>query len=142
MNKATLNPIEVVATDEKMSRKLFERLRWGDRPVCPHCNSMTTYKLTPKATSKQPVREGVFKCGNCRKQFSVTVGTIFERSHIPLSIWIKAITKLCQSAEGITSYALHKLLGITYKSARLIEERLRYATAQPRLATLLLRQSS
>jgi transposase-like protein len=136
------NPVHVVASDERMSRKLFERLRWGDRPVCPHCGSTNSYRLTAKPTSKQPVREGVYKCANCRKQFTVTVGTIFERSHIPLGIWIKAIASLCESVEGITSYALHRLLGITYKSARLIEERIRHAIAQPRLESLLMRQSS
>jgi len=141
MNKIQ-HPIQTVASDEQLSRKLLEQLRWGEHPVCPHCGSTINYRLKPKPSSKQPVREGVYKCANCRKQFTVTVGTIFERSHIPLGIWIKAINKLCESAEGITSYALHRLLGITYKSARLIEMRLRHAIEQPRFAGLLVRQNS
>ena len=134
------DPLTVIASDEKLSRRLLERLRWGTTTICPHCGSTKYYRLKAKATSKKPVREGVFKCSNCRKQFTVTVGTIFERSHIPLNIWVEAITKLCESAEGIGSYGLHRLLGITYKSARFIEERLRYAMGQPVLERMLTRR--
>jgi len=61
-------------------------MRWGkDGAVCPHCGGSDPYKLTPKATSKKPGRKGLYKCRACRKQFTVTVGTIFEDSHIPIS---------------------------------------------------------
>ena len=76
-------------------------MRWGQNgAVCPHCGGADPYKLTPKATSKKPGRKGLYKCRACRKQFTVTVGTVFEDSRIPLSKWLLAIHLLASSQEG------------------------------------------
>ncbi len=80
--------------DEDKARGLLESLLWPDGAVCPHCKNhkeKPIYKLVPKAESKSPARKGVHKCGACRKQFTVTVGTIFEDSHLPISKWLMAI---------------------------------------------------
>jgi len=79
------------------------------------------------------MRKGVYKCKNreCRKQFTVTVGTIFEGSHIPLSTWLVATNLLCSSKKGMSAHQLHRMLGITYKTAWFMAHRIRYAMIQP-----------
>jgi len=114
-------------SDEDRARELLETLRWPDGAKCPHCGEAEPYKLQPKATSKRPGRKGLYKCRKCRKQFTVTVGTIFEDSHIPISTWLQAIFILCSSKKSVSAHQLHRMLGITYKSAWFMAHRLRYA---------------
>lgn len=82
-------------------------------------------------------RKGAYKCKDCRKQFTVTVGTIFEGSHIPLHKWLMAIHLLCASKKGMSAHQLHRLLGITYKSAWFMAHRIREAIRQEPLASKL-----
>src|SRR5438874_10352752 len=84
-------------SDNDRARELLESLRWPKGPICPHCKAADVYKLSAKADSKSPVRKGVYKCAQCRKQFTVTVGTVFEDSHIPIATWLQAIFILCSS---------------------------------------------
>src|SRR5687768_10479359 len=117
-------------SDEDAARELLEQMRWGaDGAVCPHCGGAEPYKLTPKATSKKPGRKGLYKCRACRKQFTVTVGTIFEDSHIPISKWLLAIHLLASSKKGMSAHQLHRMLGVTYRSAWFMAHRLRHAMA-------------
>ena len=117
-------------SDEDAARALLEEMRWGTSgAVCPHCGGADPYKLTPKATSKKPGRKGLYKCKACRKQFTVTVGTIFEDSHIPISKWLLALHLLASSKKGISAHQLHRNLGISYKGAWFMAMRLRYAMA-------------
>jgi transposase-like protein len=110
----------------------LESLRWPNGPVCPHCGEFerTPYRLK-SATRK------LWKCAACRKQFTVTVGTIFEGSHIPLNKWLLAFYLLCSSKKGMSAHQLHRMLGITYKSAWFMAHRIRYAMEQPAFQTLL-----
>jgi transposase-like protein len=98
---------------------------------------VSAYALKAKEGSTKPVRKGVYKCKDCRKQFTVTVGTIFEGSHIPLHKWLMAIHFLCASKKGMSSHQLHRLLGITYKSAWFMTHRIREAMRQEPLASKL-----
>lgn len=116
--------------DEDKARRLIERLRWPEGPVCPHCESTEVYRLTAKSGSKSPVRKGVLKCKKCRKQFTVTVDTIFEGSHIKLTKWLMAINLFCSSKKGISAHQLHRMIGVTYKSAWFMAYRIRYAITQ------------
>jgi transposase-like protein len=134
--KSTLN--KDIFLNEDKAREYLERLRWPNGAICPHCGSVGAYKLQPKADSKKPVRNGVWKCKACRKQFTVTVGTIFEDSHIPLYQWLSAIQFLCSSKKGMSAHQLHRMLHITYKSAWFMAHRIRYAMGQPPLAEKLL----
>ena len=129
MNAADLNLIDLAPyiADADKARELFEQLRWKDGVVCPHCESTEAYKLTPKADSKKSVRKGVHKCKSCRKQFTVTVKTIFEGSRIPLNKWLSAIYMMSASKKGISAHQLHRKLGITYKSAWFMCHRIRVA---------------
>jgi transposase-like protein len=105
--------------------------------VCPHCGGSDPYKLTPKATSKSPGRKGLYKCRACRKQFTVTVGTVFEHSHIALSKWLLAIHLLASSKKGISAHQLHRNLGISYKGAWFMAHRLRWAMTEGGVEELL-----
>lgn len=117
--------------NEDSARKYLEKIRWKDgKSVCPHCGSKNDhYPLKPK-TSTSELRNGVWKCKDCRKQFSVTVGTVFERSHIPLHKWLLAVQLICSSKKGMSTNQLHRLLGITYKTAWFMSHRIRYAMEQ------------
>jgi transposase-like protein len=117
-------------SDEDSARELLEAQRWPNGPVCPHCEATKPYKLTPKATSKAPGRKGLYKCRACRKQFTVTVGTIFEHSHVPISKWLLAIHLLSASKKSMSAHQLHRMLGITYRAAWFVGHRLRHAMSQ------------
>lgn len=134
LNLATLQ--EQVNTPEK-ARALLEKIRWPEGAVCPHCDSGNSYKLIPKSGSKSAVRDGVYKCGDCRKQYTVTVGTVFERSKIPLHKWIAAVFLMCSSKKGVSAHQIHRSLGITYKSAWFMCHRIREAMADSPLAEML-----
>ena len=133
-----LNDLAQHFHDAESAREFLEKSRWPEGPVCPHCGVIgNAYKIEGKADSKKPVRKGVWKCGACREQFTVTVGTIFEDSHIPLNKWLLAIHLLCASKKGMSAHQLHRMLGVTYKSAWFMAHRIRYAMSQPPLVDKL-----
>jgi transposase-like protein len=112
-------------TDETKAREYLEAIRWPTGPVCPHCGSCDgAYRLEG---SKH--RPGLLKCKDCREQFSVTVGTVFERSKIPLTKWLLATHLLCSSKKGISSHQIARTLGVTYKTAWFMTHRIREAMA-------------
>lgn len=113
------------------ARAFLEAARWPRRVVCPHCGSVrAAFRLQPKPGAATHVRRGVWKCAACRCQFTVTVGTIFEHSRLPLNKWLQAIDLLCSSRAGSTPRQLQEALAVTYKTAGLIATRIRYALAQ------------
>jgi len=116
------NPIY---TDENAAREHLEALHWPDGPVCPRCNGKRVTKLEGKST-----RPGVHKCKDCRKPFTVTVGTVFERSKIPLTKWLLATQLLCSSKKGMSAHQLHRMLGVTYKTAWFMTHRIREAMVE------------
>ena len=125
-------------SDNDKARELLESVRWPDGAVCPHCKGTKIYRLTPKLESKRPGRKGLWKCGACRKQFSVTVGTIFESSHIPLNKWVMAVYIMCASKKGVSALQLQRMLKpLTYKSAWFMCHRLRHAMTQSPLVDML-----
>ena len=134
LNLASLSPLFV---DEGKAREFLEAKRWPNGPTCPHCGSDKVYALTPKSTSKKPVRPGVYKCGACRKQFTVRIGTIFEESKIPLCKWLMAIHLMTSSKKGISSHQIAREVGITQKSGWFLCHRIREAMRQEPMAGLL-----
>lgn len=119
-------------SDEDKARGLLESLLWADGPVCPHCKNhkeKAIYKLQSKEGSKTKVRKGVYKCGACRKPFTVTVGTIFEASHIPISKWLMAFFIICSSKKSVSANQLSRMLNVTYKAAWFMAHRLRFAVS-------------
>lgn len=114
-------------SDEDKARKLFESWRWPNGPVCPHCQFNEVYKLKAKPTSKNPVGSGVYKCAACRKQFTARIGTVLEDSHIPFAKWIMAMFILCASKKSVSAHQMHRMIGVTYKTAWFLCHRIRYA---------------
>jgi transposase-like protein len=110
-------------TDADKAREYLEALRWPDGPICPHCGCIGDHYAL-KGTAHRP---GLWKCKDCRKQFSVTVKTVFERSKIPLNKWLLAVHLMCASKKAISSHQIHRMLGVTYKSAWFMTHRIREA---------------
>jgi len=109
--------------DEEAAYKFVEARLWSHGPVCPHCGVIGGhYELKGKTT-----RVGLWKCKDCRKPFTVKIGTIFESSHIKLNLWLQAIFLIASSKKGISSNQLHRTLGITLKSAWFMSHRIREA---------------
>lgn len=128
MKTLTLTELLSRYSDPDKAREFLEKLRWPNGVKCPHCGlSESIHKLTGRADSKKPVRKGVYFCGKCRKQFTVTVGTIMEASHIPLAKWIAAFFLLAASKKSMSSLQLQRMLGVTYKSAWFMTHRIRHA---------------
>jgi transposase-like protein len=112
-----------IYSDETAARKHLEKLLWPQGPFCPHCGNADPkriHKLQGKST-----REGVYKCRECEKPFSVTVGTVFESSHVPLHKWVYAVHLLTASKKGISSHQLMRMLGVSYKTAWFMSHRIR-----------------
>ena len=112
-----------IYSDANKAREHLEALHWPHGPVCPRCGTLDRItKLAGKST-----RPGVYKCNECAKPFTVTVGTIFEDSKIPLNKWLLAFRLLNSAKKGFSAHELHRDLGITYKSAWFMAHRIREA---------------
>lgn len=112
-------------TDENAAREALEAIRWPNGPVCVHCGG--TEQISRVAGEKQSHRPGLLYCNDCKGQFTVTVGTVFERSKISLTKWWMATHLLCSSKKGISSHQIHRTLGVTYKTAWFMTHRIREA---------------
>ena len=109
--------------DEAAAYEWVEAHVWPHGPQCPHCfEKKRVSKMEGKAT-----RLGLYKCYACRKQFRVTVGTIFEKSHVPLHLWLQAFYLIAGSKKGISANQLHRTLGVTLKTAWFMGHRIREA---------------
>ena len=128
----TLNQVSALSEDE--ARWTLERILWPDGPVCPHCGAVENLtRLQGKAH-----RIGLFQCNNCHDQFSVTVGTIFEDSHIPLRKWLMAFALLCSAKKGISALQLQRELELgSYRTAWHLCHRIRHAMSKEPLVGLL-----
>jgi len=134
----SLNELLKKYGDDDTARNFLESVRWPNGAICPRCNSKEAHKLTAQKDSKRPVRNGVYFCGKCRKQFTVTVGTIMESSHIKLGIWLAAIFLICASKKAISSLQLKRMLGLgSYETAWFMSHRIRHAMDDSQGGTLL-----
>lgn len=117
-----------IFSDENKARFFLEKHLWPNGPICPHCQAVD------KAWSMEDgktARKGLYKCGECRKEFSVTVGTVFERSHVPLNKWLQCVFLLAASKKGISTHQIHRTIGVTYKTAWFMTHRVREAMKDP-----------
>ena len=121
-----------IYTDENAARRHLEKLQWPDGPICPHCGVVNEATLL-KGKSTRP---GVYKCKPCQKPFSVTVGTVYEDSHVPLHKWVYATHLLTASKKGISSHQLHRTLGVSYKTAWFMSHRIREAMRPAKLTPM------
>lgn len=120
-------------TDADAAREHLESLHWPNGPFCPKCGSVDHKRLPDqrgKPSKKNPegsIRKGVIQCNDCRQQYTVTVGTVFEDSKVPLNKWLLANHLMVASKKGISAHQLHRMLGVTYKTAWFMAHRIREA---------------
>ena len=118
--------------DEEAAYAYVEARIWPEGPTCPHCGGVDRIgKMDGKST-----RVGTYKCYQCRKPFTVKIGTIFEASHVPMRIWLQAMYLIAGSKKGISSNQLHRTLGVTLKTAWFMSHRIREAMRDGALAPL------
>jgi transposase-like protein len=113
--------------DEAAAFAELEAALWPNGPVCPRCNG------TERITAVKGGRTGLRRCGPCKRQFTVTVGTVFESSHVPLNQWLQAVYLMCSSKKGISSHQLMRILDVQYKTAWFMTHRIREAMASGKL---------
>lgn len=108
-------------TDETAAIAHLEASRWSNGVICPHCGSTNIHRMAGKTQA------GYFLCNDCRDKFTCRTGTVMERSHIPVHKWLLAIHLMNSSKKGVSSHQLHRMLGVTYKSAWFLSHRIREA---------------
>lgn len=119
--------------DEDSARAHLEGIRWSSGVVCPLCGGTDKCKPTPmfnKPTKKNPEKrevKGYYHCGDCLEKFTVRTGMIYERSHVPLHKWVMATHLMVSSKKGMSAHQLHRMLGVTYKTAWFMAHRIREA---------------
>ena len=117
--------IDVGRLTEDEARAILEGIRWPKGIACPHCGGMRVVRIQAKS---EKVRDGVIRCNDCRRQFTVTVGTIMHRSHITLRQWVQAFYSMCSHKKGVSALQLQRNLGLhSYKSAWHLAHRIRSA---------------
>ena len=118
-----MNLTDPIFTDADKARAHLEATRWPNGPVCPHCG------VVGEATNVggKAARKGCYQCNACREQFTVTVGTVFERSKVPLNKWLLATYLMSSSKKGISAHQIGRTLGVTYKTAWFMCHRIREA---------------
>src|SRR5690242_996585 len=119
------NPI---FTNEAAAIAYMEKDRWPNEVTCPLCGADTVHKMGGETQA------GMWVCYACKGKFTARTGTVFERSHIPLHKWLLAMHLMASSKKGMSAHQLHRMLGITYKSAWFMAHRIRYAMEQPPFA--------
>jgi len=112
--------------DEAKAFEYLESVLWADGPVCPHCGALDRLtKVTANPTKR--IGMGLYRCGHCKGQFTVKVGTVFEHARIPLNKMLQAVFLMTSSKKGISSHQLHRVLEVTYKTAWFLSHRIREA---------------
>lgn len=118
---ATVDLTNPIFTDLDAARKHFEAIRWPNGANCPFCGQFDGVK----ALGGKSMGPGWYHCKDCRKKFTAAVGTIYERSHIPMTKWLLATHLMCASKKGISAHQLHRMLGLPYKTAWFMAHRIR-----------------
>ena len=112
--------------EEAAAVELMEAQRWGDSPTCAHCDSANVYKMVDAKTGKRNKRY-LWRCRDCKKQYTVRIGTVFEESRIPMRHWCYAFWRACTSKKGVAALEIQRQTGLSYKSALFMMHRIRFA---------------
>lgn len=143
MAKITMPWLMDQVTDEPSAYKFLEQMRWGDDAYCPHCHSTNVVYLNPADGSSRKTRTGsrsqrrVWKCRDCRKQFSVLTGTVFHGTKIKVRTWIFVVFEMCASKNGVSAREVERKYGVTNKTAWFMLHRIREAMKGDGLPGLL-----
>ena len=124
----TIGKIPLTCSDELTAVEFLEAQRWGDTPSCIHCGSIRVYKMIDAATGERNKRF-LWRCHDCKKQFTVRLGTVYEESRIPLKVWCYAFWRAATSKKGVAALEISRQCQISYKSALFLMNRIRFAIA-------------
>lgn len=123
-----IEQIPAACADETAAVEFLEKQRWGDCPCCVHCGSVAVYKMTDAKTGGRNKRY-LWRCRDCKQQYTVRVGTVYEESRLPLKHWCYAFWRACTSKKGVAALEIQRHCQITYKSALFLMNRIRFAMA-------------
>ena len=143
LDPTTASPTLDQVRDEDSAYRLLEDLRWGDRPVCPHCGSARQpYFLKPRHGGRATrtgrlTRRRVWKCAVCRKQFSALTGTVLQGTKIPIRTWIRVVREMAASSQGVSARDIERKYGLTAKTAWSMVYRIRDAMRREPMASML-----
>jgi len=117
-----------VCGDETAAVEFFERQRWGNSPLCPHCQSTNVYKMAGRAGARN--KRYLWRCRACGEQYTVRTGAIYEDSKLPLRHWAYGFWRVCASKKGVSAREIERNCQITHKSALFLMQRIRFAVTQ------------
>jgi transposase-like protein len=121
----TVAELPKACSDELAAVEFIEKKRWGDTPCCMHCGSIAVYKMLGKDGERN--KRYLWRCHDCKKQFTVRLGTVFEESRLPLRHWCYAFWAACSSKKGVSALQIKRQCQISYKSALFLMHRIRHA---------------
>lgn len=124
----TIERLPLACSDELAAVEFLEEQRWGDTPACVKCGSVEVYKMTDAKTGQRNKRY-LWRCRDCKEQYTVRIGTVYEESRIPLKTWCYAFWRACTSKKGVSALELKRQCQISYKSALFMMNRIRFAMA-------------
>jgi transposase-like protein len=128
---ALVAEIPLACTDELAAVEFFEKQRWGNDPCCVKCGSINVYKMTDAATGERNKRF-LWRCHDCKEQYTVRIGTVYEESRLPMRHWAYAFWRACTSKKGVSALEIQRQCQISYKSALFLMNRIRFAMAPDR----------
>ncbi len=120
--------LPLACSDETAAVEFLEEQRWGNTPACVKCGSVEVYKMTDAKTGQRNKRY-LWRCRDCKEQYTVRIGTVYEESRIPLKVWCYAFWRACTSKKGVSALELKRQCQISYKSALFLMNRIRFAMA-------------
>lgn len=123
-----IKEIPLACSDELAAVEFFEKQRWGNTPCCVKCGSVEVYKMTDAKTGERNKRF-LWRCHDCKEQYTVRIGTIYEESRLPLRHWAYAFWRACTSKKGVSALEIKRHCQISYKSALFLMNRIRFAMA-------------
>jgi transposase-like protein len=130
INDDIVKQLPLACVDETAAVKFMEKQRWGDMPACPHCGSINVSKMTDGNGGRN--RRFLWRCHDCKEQYTVRIGTVFEDSRLPLKYWCYAFWAACAHKKGVSALQISRQCLISYKSALFLMHRVRYAMTEPR----------
>ena len=134
-NDPVLADVPMACSDETAAVEFLEKMRWGNSPACPHCGVFNVYQMLNSKTGERQVNYR-WRCRDCKEQFTVRIGTVFEESRIPLKHWCYAFWRASTSKKGVSALEIKRQTGLSYKSALFLLNRIRFAMDEPTVPPL------
>jgi transposase-like protein len=129
-NDPVLADVPKACSDETAAVEFLEKQRWGNSPACPHCGVFNVYQMRDSKTGERQANYR-WRCNDCKSQFTVRIGTVFEESRIPLRHWCYAFWRASTSKKGVSALEIKRQTGLSYKSALFLLNRIRFAMEEP-----------